>query len=865
VPSSVKGGNMAINLRWQLPSLLLSLLFVVVVGGQSFVENECAGFPPAISSYNGSYGGIANLYQFAGIIANRLQPSLSEDDIARLANVYNENFNNISTEDATYFIKKQTTAIVILAVCVLFIVGLPVAGICFCSFRGCGKCGAAKDQIHSSKWTLSLYILLLIVTLAVIILAMFLYAFSVKNFGNALQTVDEPVDTVIKDVRQMVTFMTDDLSCSINSTLSNLLEHIDDELRILPTQIGEHFKQRIGYHDAYRVIADSNNVSHSLHGSLVSIDEANRILNTSISINRDPSQQMKQRLVSALNTLKHAINKIHRNYNIVIERLKTALSDIDMRMAHSQHLVEGLLIDATRKMSKRGEKIGDFIQLMRSAVDEVLQKGTDGVHKGLLEIHTNLNEHSTMAFLTKGLYVAVLAPSLVIILPAIFVTICVAGRLLLREDIPSERSSCVSFLGNVAIFAVSMVFIVGWIVMLIASFGFLGGYSLEAICHPLFHDDTMRLLKGFPTFSLNITNPLNGQQILLNIGEVLNECRQENTIFTALKGEQFMDIDAKATEYNISAARLQAVDGFRNVDFSFVLPLGGSIHIDEMDDALKFLRESAQNLDNDLQFSGWDAEATPITHHLTLVKVNTLDAANLMSEQLKLLNVVDEAWSNTSDSGMERFIGKHFDDFASNITAYIQQAKDSLLSETLKCRPVYDTWQNVGSVLCGYIGLPAHGIWSSAALAAVCFLPLIILLTQISKYLFRMEPPYDGNVYLYPTISTLHGGSICAYDSGSGTSDVLLVRSNCDISPSRIFPRFASHQRQSSGTFYGYGNNAYNYDTDCERPHLYNARVLNRFTESRIPSTYASNVNDYSPSTRFYGCSQRADNRWWKR
>lgn len=49
------------------------------------------------------------------------------------------------------------------------------------------------------------------------------------------------------------------------------------------------------------------------------------------------------------------------------------------------------------------------------------------------------------------------------------------------------------------------------------------------------------------------------------------------------------------------------------------------------------------------------------------------------------------------------------------------------------------------------------------------------------------------------------------------------------------------------------------------RPHLYNARVLNRFTENRIPSTYVSNVNDYSPSTRFYGPSQRADNRWWKR
>lgn len=65
--------------------------------------------------------------------------------------------------------------------------------------------------------------------------------------------------------------------------------------------------------------------------------------------------------------------------------------------------------------------------------------------------------------------------------------------------------------------------------------------------------------------------------------EALNECRQENTIFTALKGEQFMDVDAEAIEYNINAARLQAVDGFSNVDFSFVVPLGGRIHMNEMD------------------------------------------------------------------------------------------------------------------------------------------------------------------------------------------------------------------------------------------------------------------------------------------
>lgn len=43
-------------------------------------------------------------------------------------------------------------------------------------------------------------------------------------------------------------------------------------------------------------------------------------------------------------------------------------------------------------MSETGAKIGDFIQLIRAAVDEALRKGTDGLHKELMEIHTNLNE-----------------------------------------------------------------------------------------------------------------------------------------------------------------------------------------------------------------------------------------------------------------------------------------------------------------------------------------------------------------------------------------------------------------------------------------------------------------------------------------
>ncbi|VDM45312.1 unnamed protein product [Toxocara canis] len=832
----MRGDVMALSLNCHLFSILP--LFVVV-NGLSRVENDCVGVVPTVSSFSESYGGIDNFYNLAEGVASRLQPNFDEEIV-------------------------ETAAIAVLIVCAAFIIGLPIAGICFCSYRICGKCGANREQTGSSKCMLCMYLSLLIGTLTIIVLAVFLYALSVQHATNAIETIDQPADTVIKDAQQMVTFMTDDLSCNTNATISNLFTQIQDALIALPVDVIKRFKQQYGYYNANAIIISSDEVKRSLNGTVVSIDEAERMLKALMNVLPAESDTLQQLRICL------------SNYYSALRQLSIAINNADQKIQDSKTTIERTLVEVTRKMSEASAKIDEFIGGMKAAVDVVLRNGTSDMVERLKEVHANLNESPVKAILIKTLYVAVAVPCLVIVLPAVLVTICATSRLFIRcefisetdkakEDIPSERSSCSSFFGHLATFAISMAFIFGWIVMLVASIGFIGGYSIETVCHPLFHDHTMQLLKNVPALSINVTNPLNRQQVALNIGEALDECRQENTIFAALKGDQLMNLDATSIEENLDAARIQAIDAFANFDLTPSWPTDTLTHINK---ALDNIQESVQRLDTSLtSHSSLNENSTvEAENRLKLVKRSLLNATGLLSPQVRRLKIIGELWAKSSTSHRkqaESIINEQFERITANITAYIQHAKDSLLSETLNCRPVYDTWQNVGSVFCGYLGRPAQGIWSSAAVTALCFIPLIILLMLISKYLFRMKPNYDRGMYLYPTISTLHGGSICAYDSSSGTSDVPLVRSGCDLAPSRILPRFPAHQRQHSNAFYGYGNSAYNHDADSERPHLYNARLMNRFPESRNSHLYASTVNDHPSSERFH--AQRADNRWWQR
>ncbi|VDN34648.1 unnamed protein product [Gongylonema pulchrum] len=167
----------------------------------------------------------------------------------------------------------------------------------------------------------------------------------------------------------------------------------------------------------------------------------------------------------------------------------------------------------------------------------------------------------------------------------------------------------------------------------------------------------------------------------------------------------------------IRSAREKAINTVRDLSLDYDLP---EDKLEQITNSFAELR----NLDDQLQ----------------QISIPTVEGSNLtedfnnMRKNISNLNITDEG---------ARILENLFDETISNVTVYLDDAKNELLADSFMCRPVYETWQSVGTIFCGQIGRPLHGIWLASALISVCLMPLIVLLVGIVKYLFKMDKKYD--------------------------------------------------------------------------------------------------------------------------
>ncbi|KIH51455.1 hypothetical protein ANCDUO_18459, partial [Ancylostoma duodenale] len=74
--------------------------------------------------------------------------------------------------------------------------------------------------------------------------------------------------------------------------------------------------------------------------------------------------------------------------------------------------------------------------------------------------------------------------------------------------------------------------------------------------------------------------------------------------------------------------------------------------------------------------------------------------------------------------------------FADLVEKPVRQGVDSVFDELstdlIRCRGVYNAYQNLGSLLCEDIGPPYHGVWASAGLCGLWFLATAVILLLIN-------------------------------------------------------------------------------------------------------------------------------------
>ncbi len=65
-----------------------------------------------------------------------------------------------------------------------------------------------------------------------------------------------------------------------------------------------------------------------------------------------------------------------------------------------------------------------------------------------------------------------------------------------------------------------------------------------------------------------------------------------------------------------------------------------------------------------------------------------------------------------------------------------------LRDRLVRCRPLYELWENFGTLVCKEFGLPLHGMWFGMGWCVFFFIPIIIINVRLAKYFRRMKIRY---------------------------------------------------------------------------------------------------------------------------
>ncbi|OQV14063.1 hypothetical protein BV898_11728 [Hypsibius exemplaris] len=94
-----------------------------------------------------------------------------------------------------------------------------------------------------------------------------------------------------------------------------------------------------------------------------------------------------------------------------------------------------------------------------------------------------------------------------------------------------------------------------------------------------------------------------------------------------------------------------------------------------------------------------------------------------------------------SNSDASTLVKKAATQYSSRIVNYAQQyvkfVKNSVLHDIGTCRPAYDSYHAISSLLCIGIIQPINGLWFSIGLILILFIPMIFLNTYLGRYYSR--------------------------------------------------------------------------------------------------------------------------------
>uniref|UniRef100_A0A915Q4Q9 Uncharacterized protein n=1 Tax=Setaria digitata TaxID=48799 RepID=A0A915Q4Q9_9BILA len=645
---------------------------------EQFQPEKCPKKSIYLTSVDCSYGAIDIFYDIAQQICRKMQAKLDDNYLQVLTNITTIETTGDIIDSAKNFLYNNPWACLLLFSAFGFTLLLPISGLfVFCRSK-------KREHTNSSQILSFGYLLFLISVQTIMIGSLLLSLESIDNTINNTNNIDKIVKNITSDITNVQDVVLDNLKCEIKLTLVELFDRMRYVLWELPANVFHLYKATDGYKNIQSVANNLENIIYALNETVESAEKLScEIRNLPLHL-----QSKVANLTVINNNIISCTRKMSENSKDAQCKMNDTWSNLDHAVFNSEEM-NNILQEGNALIDDAGNQTVKVIEVISNGSDIVTKFVKYSNHK-VDTIHRQYTEFQEYIDVGNILYLLLITPTLIVIIPTIILAFCGMARLFV-------------------------------------SVSFATGYGLETFCLSVFNDPDMRLISALPLFRFNVENPI--ETFTLNIGSVMKRCKEDKTILSVLKFERLMNADAIMKQINIDSLQKKGTDAIRAIDFKQYFPK-------ELFNKLVENSENLRNINRKLQNITIPDEVAKLNDSLCVsfnsMKNNVSNLIEILSYSINSTNqVIEYLYSSEITNQIIELFAEGFNSIVVNVTDYIQDSMNYLLENSYSCRPLYDIWEGTSTILSHKISRPLQGLWMSTGLLALSFIPVIIFTSRI--------------------------------------------------------------------------------------------------------------------------------------
>ncbi|XP_078421156.1 prominin-2 isoform X1 [Cetorhinus maximus] len=609
-------------------------------------QNNFSSIPEAQYSSNPgpTSGVILVLYHMVHNFLDVVQPNPFPTDIIKIL------VQNTTEIQHNYIkvLKYEVGFIVCAVIGILFVLLMPLVGVCFCCCRCCGNCGGKMYQEQTESMNCkrrTLATILFLVTTVTLAGSVCMFVSNEKvteSFqagGNSLEDTLGNLKTYLNTIPKQIRAVTDASAIPVNNITANL-DNIGSTL-------GETIREMLG---------------EAIYPALNSASQLAEDIN-----------QTNDRLVlinSTLGRLLHQQEVLEQNLTAIRQEINSTLNQCGSQCVDSLGLVKGLDLLVNFSMVPNMDKGIEAMKLIVNAnLYSIVQKGykvfndtpallvnqsastvsemkkiiTDiekqiqnitqefpiltsltSVNSEINKINSSINKY--LPEVQKGdkyrWFVGIVLSSIILLVVLCNYLGLLLGTMCLKPNVnPTERSSSSTCGGNLFMVGVGFSFIFSWLLMLLVFIMFfVGGNVYSLACKPWYNDELFQVIETSGLIAdLDLSQSLGLENTRLSINSAYKSCMNNTSVWKALDLAQDFNLD----EYlNLSKYTGDISSKFDKINVS----LSGITLLD--DKGKKIMKDFLNTGINDLNFTSISEQlGKPLVQtelHITAEKLQNL-------------------------------------------------------------------------------------------------------------------------------------------------------------------------------------------------------------------------------------------------